>query len=125
MLIIKDATYYDNTDNIVINIPIMKYLLVAILLSVCLSWTISNDDRVLIELYTESLCPDCLSFILSSFKKAITTADIYKIADIRVYPYGNARWAKNGSTYSFTCQHGARECDGNIIEVCAQFLSTV
>jgi interferon gamma-inducible protein 30 len=103
----------------------MKYLLVVILLSVCLSWTAPNDDRVRIELYSESLCPDCLNFILGTFKKAVNTADIYKIADIRVYPYGNARWAKNGSTYSFTCQHGVKECEGNIIEVCAQHLTTV
>lgn len=97
----------------------MKYLVLAALLAVSLAISIPNDDRVLIELYEESLCPDCLSFLLSSFKKAINTADIYKIADIRIYPYGNARWAKNGSTYSFTCQHGVKECQGNIIEVCA------
>lgn len=97
----------------------MKHLVLVAILALCLTSMVPNDDRVLVELYSESLCPDCLAFILGSFKKAINTADIYKIADIRVYPYGNARWARNGTTYSFTCQHGVRECQGNIIEVCA------
>jgi interferon gamma-inducible protein 30 len=98
----------------------MRTLILAAFVVLCTAHLIiPNDDRVLIELYSESLCPDCIAFIKSSFAKAIKTQDIFKISDIRVYPYGNARWAKNGSTYSFTCQHGARECEGNIIEVCA------
>lgn len=101
----------------------MKILIaIAVFSFICSSMKITeepNDDRVLIELYSESLCPDCMQFILGSFSKAVKTQDIFKISDIRVYPYGNARWAQNGSTYSFTCQHGAKECQGNIIEVCA------
>lgn len=97
----------------------MRIVFLAALVLLATAKLIPNDDRVLIELYSESLCPDCISYIEGSFAKAIKTADIFKIADIRVYPYGNARWAQNGSTYAFTCQHGVRECEGNILEVCA------
>lgn len=27
-----------------------------------------NDDRVVLDFYTESLCPDCINFILNSFQ---------------------------------------------------------
>lgn len=36
-----------------------------------------------------------------------------------MYPYGNAKKAQNGTNWSFTCQHGVRECEGNVIETCA------
>ena len=36
-----------------------------------------------------------------------------------MYPYGNARRTKNGTSWSFSCQHGTRECQGNFIETCA------
>ena len=33
-------------------------------------------------------------------------------------PYGNARTTDNGDgTYSFSCQHGNLECQGNIVQV--------
>lgn len=45
--------------------------------------------------------------------------DFWKICEFNVYPYGNAKRAKNGTNWSFTCQHGVRECEGNFIETCA------
>ncbi|CAM6001424.1 unnamed protein product, partial [Sphagnum balticum] len=41
------------------------------------------------------------------------------ICNFNLYPYGNARRVQNGSSWSFTCQHGVRECEGNFIETCA------
>lgn len=77
-----------------------------------------NDDKVHIELYYESLCPYCQAFIKGSLKNAFNTKDIWQIADFRAWPYGNARTVANGSSWSFTCQHGPNECVGNIIEAC-------
>ena len=45
--------------------------------------------------------------------------DFWKICEFNLYPYGNARKTQNGSSWSFTCQHGPRECEGNLIETCA------
>ena len=41
------------------------------------------------------------------------------IFEIELYPYGNAHEEKlpNG-TYQFHCQHGEKECIGNLIEAC-------
>lgn len=78
-----------------------------------------NDDKVYIELYYESLCPYCQQFILGSLKTAANTKDLWLISDFRAIPYGNARTTQNGTSWSFTCQHGVNECVGNMIEACA------
>ena len=77
------------------------------------------DDKVLIELYYESLCPDCHDFIVKGLKRAANTHDLWKISDIKLYPYGNAKTITNGTSTTITCQHGIRECEGNMIEACA------
>lgn len=103
----------------------MRSLFSVILLSLSLvainsmQITAEDDGKVLIELYYESLCPDCEKFIQGSLKRAAATADLWKIAEFRFYPYGNAKTVANGSSWSFTCQHGIRECQGNMIEACA------
>jgi len=48
------------------------------------------------------------------------TQDFWKICEFRLFPYGNARRQRNGDDdWTFTCQHGVRECQGNAIEACA------
>lgn len=43
------------------------------------------------------------------------------IMDFSLFPYGNAKQTKNADgSYSFHCQHGARECEGNMVIACAQ-----
>jgi hypothetical protein len=34
-------------------------------------------------------------------------------------PFGNAKMAKKGDHYTFSCQHKEKECQGNIIQTCA------
>ena len=99
-------------------------LLVGVLAVLCLASAfelraVPNGDKVLVELYFESLCPYCQQFILGSLKTAASTKDLWTIADFKAYPYGNARTIQNGSSWSFTCQHGVNECYGNMIEACA------
>jgi interferon gamma-inducible protein 30 len=60
-----------------------------------------------------------LAFIRTSLKTAANTKDFWKICEFNFYPYGNARRTQNGSSWAFTCQHGAKECQGNLIEACA------
>jgi len=38
--------------------------------------------------------------------------------DLTFYPYGNAHESQQGGQWVFTCQHGASECLGNMIEAC-------
>ena len=74
-----------------------------------------------IEVYIESLCPDCVNFITKSFKEFYEKVKNPNIVEIDFIPYGNAHESFNTSTnkYDFTCQHGENECYGNLIETCA------
>jgi interferon, gamma-inducible protein 30 len=56
---------------------------------------------------------------VGALKTAANTQDFWKICDFNLFPYGNARRVQNGSSWAFTCQHGVRECEGNLIETCA------
>lgn len=80
---------------------------------------INADQKVKVDFYTESLCPDCLVFVNKSLRAAATTKDFWKICEFNIFPYGNARRAQNGSQWAYTCQHGVKECQGNLIEACA------
>lgn len=81
--------------------------------------TLYADDRVKIEMYTESLCPYCIQLITTSFKIAFETKDINLIADFHLYPYGNAKEYQASDRWIFKCQHGENECVGNLMENCA------
>jgi len=80
---------------------------------------VAADGKVKVDLYSESLCPDCLAFITKSLKTAVNTKDFWKICEFNFYPYGNGKRVQNGSSWAFTCQHGVKECQGNLIEACA------
>ena len=96
-------------------------ILVAINLFLALVIAQSAGGKVQIDLYDESLCPYCREFVTGELKKAINTPNISLIADINIWPYGNAKETKAGGSYNYTCQHGAEECAGNLIEACALF----
>lgn len=42
--------------------------------------------------------------------------DIKDLVELRFVPFGNAQSMEDG--HSFECQHGARECTGNLIQSC-------
>ena len=80
---------------------------------------VSADDRIRVELFTESMCPGCASYQIEVLKPALEILDIEKIANISIYPYGNAGQKWNGTAWEFTCQHGVQECYGNVLIACA------
>ena len=73
-----------------------------------------------IQVYIESLCPDCMDFLSKSFKDFIEKVSKPNLADIELIPYGNAEESYNETTnrWDFECQHGEKECYGNLIETC-------
>ena len=82
------------------------------------------DPQILIpkiQVYIESLCPDCVNFITKSFKDFYEKVKKPNLVDIEFIPYGNAHEVYNSTTkkYDFTCQHGELECYGNLVETCA------
>ena len=82
----------------------------------------SNQQKYVpkIQVYVESLCPDCMDFIGRSFKKYYETVEKPNLADIEFIPFGNANESYNNDTkkWEFSCQHGENECYGNLIETC-------
>ena len=73
-----------------------------------------------IQVYIESLCPDCQYFINRSLKDFLEMVNKPNLADIELIPYGNAKEKYNEKTgkWEFECQHKENECYGNLIETC-------
>ena len=109
--------YYSRPSGIDNNSPMRLTIL---FLCLALALAAPNGDKVQIDFYYEALCPYCQQFLQDGVKTALGTKDIWKISDLFIHPYGNARTIANGSSYSFVCQHGPRECEGNQIELCAK-----
>jgi len=84
--------------------------------------TDDTPDKVQVELYLESQCPDCREMITTSFYDAYEIDGFLDMADITFIPFGNANETKDEDypdMYTFECQHGESECMYNLIETCA------
>ena len=66
-----------------------------------------------ITIYTESLCPDCKNFFINSFASALNTT--FNFNNVMIIPFGNAEVNKEKNGFEFICQHGFKECYGNMI----------
>ena len=80
--------------------------------------TMASAEKVQVEIYIESLCPDCQNITLGSVHEAFNTEGFLEMADVTYIPYGNAHEYANGDSWTFTCQHGTDECVFNEIESC-------
>lgn len=96
----------------------MKVFFTLLAICLCLSLTLCDDKLPVIDVYVESLCPDCMDFIGGSFKNFFLNNDHSNLAQVNFYPYGNANEKFDGKKYVFTCQHGDNECYGNVVETC-------
>jgi len=78
-----------------------------------------DESPVLVELYYESFCPGCRNFITTMLYPTFDKLRDAGIMKVGIYPYGNAHESKNpDGSWKFECQHGHKECVGNILEVC-------
>jgi interferon gamma-inducible protein 30 len=101
---------------------ILKIKFILILLQVSLlaiSCNKDNQDIPQIDVYVESLCPDCQNFIKDSFSLFLKNPSFSQLAKVNFIPFGNAKENKVGDKYEFTCQHGPNECYGNTVNNCA------
>merc|ERR1719500_1187964 len=98
-------------------------LLVVLLLAVAipvtpfiLEW---EEAPVTVELYYESFCPGCRAFITTMLFPTFQKLQDTGIMKVGLFPFGNARETQlPDGTWKFECQHGARECKGNLLEAC-------
>ena len=99
----------------------MKLLFAIFFILSLISFSSEQKHVPKIQVYIESLCPDCYNFIVGSFKDFYEKVKRPNLAQIEFIPYGNAKEEYNTQTkkWEFTCQHGEPECYGNLIETCA------
>ncbi|XP_051990350.1 gamma-interferon-inducible lysosomal thiol reductase-like [Xyrauchen texanus] len=84
----------------------------------CMKFNVTkpNADLVNVSLYYESLCPGCRQFLVIQLLP--TFVMLQDIMNIELVPYGNAQEKTEKGKYTFICQHGEGECQGNMIETC-------
>ncbi|XP_029987267.1 gamma-interferon-inducible lysosomal thiol reductase [Sphaeramia orbicularis] len=86
-------------------------------------WSVRPEPAappVSVSLYYESLCPACRSFLTQQLFPTWTM--LQDIMTVTLVPYGNAKEIPSANS-PFTCQHGALECTGNMIEACVLHLT--
>ncbi|KAF8093656.1 hypothetical protein N665_0381s0016 [Sinapis alba] len=86
-----------------------------LLFTLSYNFVAGESDKVKLNLYYESLCPYCQSFIANGLVK-IFDSDLHTITDLKLVPFGNAHVSDK---LTVTCQHGEEECKLNAIEACA------
>merc|ERR1712013_325430 len=75
-----------------------------------------SAETVQIDVIYESLCPDSTRFISQQIPPMYEA--IGQHVEIRFRPYGFASTTEVDGSYQFECQHGERECYGNIVQAC-------
>ncbi|XP_076252600.1 gamma-interferon-inducible lysosomal thiol reductase-like protein [Rhynchophorus ferrugineus] len=74
----------------------------------------STKEKLSVDIYFESLCPDSLNFIRTQLYPS--WRDIAPYVNIKLIPFGKSVSFENGT--QFICQHGPSECRGNRIMSC-------
>ncbi|KAG4066482.1 hypothetical protein HA402_007118 [Bradysia odoriphaga] len=97
-------------------LKLLTLFAILVLISQCSAAQKANDDKVIVSLYYETLCPDCIEFISKQISRAWKLMGSY--FDIEFVPYGNAKTLPT-SPPTFQCQHGKSECEGNKMHACA------
>merc|ERR1711963_188995 len=76
-----------------------------------------TDAKPLLGVVYESLCPYSRQFIREQVHPAYTA--LSEFFDVEFIAYGGASTHGNAEDgYTFDCQHGPRECAGNIVQGC-------
>jgi len=78
----------------------------------------SQSNPVNVEVYFESYCPDSIRFINNQLYPAWKKFKGLDVIDLKLFPYGKAERDFTDGQYEFSCQHGSKECQVNIIENC-------
>jgi len=88
---------------------------------ICLFSGALAQEKLTVSVFYETLCPDSIRFITTqlypTFKRLGGIGNSY--FNIDFVPYGKATTRDNNGNYTFQCQHGPRECEGNKVHACA------
>ncbi|XP_022666846.1 GILT-like protein 1 [Varroa jacobsoni] len=70
-----------------------------------------------VTIYYETHCPDSQKLFVN---QVIPALDLFKSSVLfKLVPYGFADYRDNNGELSFRCQHGPKECEGNMLHGCA------
>ncbi|XP_077500103.1 gamma-interferon-inducible lysosomal thiol reductase-like isoform X1 [Amblyomma americanum] len=76
-----------------------------------------HDPKVSVEVFYETYCPDSRNFVLEELNG--TYAELSDIIQLQLVPYGKAsRRELPNKWFTFDCQHGDKECYGNLLQTC-------
>uniref|UniRef100_A0A1B6D829 Gamma-interferon-inducible lysosomal thiol reductase n=1 Tax=Clastoptera arizonana TaxID=38151 RepID=A0A1B6D829_9HEMI len=79
---------------------------------------LANEQKLVVTVFYESLCPDSKSFFVNHLLPSFLRAP--NLFEIDLVPYGKASTQISSlGEYKFDCQHGTVECEGNKIHACA------
>merc|ERR1712215_291846 len=82
-----------------------------------ISLGIAQGSKPTLGVYYESLCPYSRQFITEEVWPAYNALAEY--FDVFFIAYGNAKTTGDlESGFSIKCQHGERECEGNVVQAC-------
>eukprot|EP00096_Caligus_rogercresseyi_P008924 TRINITY_DN2924_c0_g1_i1.p1 TRINITY_DN2924_c0_g1~~TRINITY_DN2924_c0_g1_i1.p1 ORF type:complete len:208 (-),score=14.61 TRINITY_DN2924_c0_g1_i1:131-754(-) len=92
--------------------------LVFFLLATGSSNPIGQDaPKVEVTVYYETMCSTCIRFDTTVLYK--TSKELEDIMNLTYVPYGKATTTAMDKGFTFECQHGPNECQGNMIHACA------
>jgi len=95
-----------------------RSFLLALAVTVSTAAILPQTERITLDVYIESLCPDCFNFITKQLGPQFESISTF--VDVRTIPYGNARTVdRPDGGHDFVCQHGPPECEGNLWLSCA------
>ncbi|XP_061401328.1 GILT-like protein 3 [Musca vetustissima] len=77
-------------------------------------------DKLKVEIYYETLCPDSMRFVRNQLYGAMIDGRLLQFSELVFIPYGKVGSWTNPSTNETTlyCQHGNRECELNALHAC-------
>ncbi|CAG7724241.1 unnamed protein product, partial [Allacma fusca] len=81
-----------------------------------------NSANITVSVFYETLCPDSIRFITTQlFPTFLSFGGVGNpYFDIDFVPYGKATTIEGpNGTFTFQCQHGDAECQGNRVHACA------
>merc|ERR1712215_175420 len=91
-------------------------MLLLFLLQALTSASFNQAEALRIDVIYESLCPDSTRFISHQIPPMYEAIGNQVTVNFR--PYGFAETTEVDGEYQFECQHGERECYGNIVQSC-------
>lgn len=82
--------------------------------------TVNSDKPVMLQLYYETLCQDSKRFVMNQLEPIFRILGP-KYLMVEFIPYGHASTTAlaGNAGYTFVCQNGPTECEGNMRQNCA------